>query len=64
MLGEQIVEFKGKITGQRVLDAEGPTMETSVSTSGVIKGTQVKENLTFVAKPISAGILHGKGEYL
>jgi hypothetical protein len=62
MLGEQIVEFKGKITGQRVLDAEGPTMETSVSTSGVIKGTQVKENLTFVAKPISAGILHGKGQ--
>jgi hypothetical protein len=28
MLGDQIAELKGKITGQRVLDVEGPTMET------------------------------------
>lgn len=30
MLGDQIAELKGKLTGQRVLDVEGPTMETSV----------------------------------
>ena len=38
MLGEQIAELKGKIIGQRVLDVEGPTIETSVSVSGSIKG--------------------------
>ena len=30
MLGEQVSEFNGNITNQRVLDVEGPTMETSV----------------------------------
>jgi hypothetical protein len=34
MLGEQIAELKGKIIGQRVLDIEGPTIETSVAASG------------------------------
>jgi hypothetical protein len=36
MLGEKIAEYKGKIIGQRVLDVEGPTMETSVSASGAL----------------------------
>jgi hypothetical protein len=61
MLGEQIAELKGKMMGQRVLDSEGPTMETSISTRGNVKGTQVNETLTFVARPTSAGVLHGKG---
>ena len=39
MLGDQIAELKGKITGQRVLDVEGPTMETSVSIEGSFRGT-------------------------
>ena len=47
MLGEQYAELKGKATGQRVLDIEGPTMETSVSVSGTMKGIQVQELLTF-----------------
>jgi hypothetical protein len=62
MLGDQIAELKGKIITQRVLDAQGPTMETSVSASGSIKRTQVNETLTFMAKPTSAGILHGVGQ--
>jgi hypothetical protein len=64
MLGEQIAELKGKIIGQRVLDVEGPTIETSVSVSGIIKGTQVKETLTFEGRPTttSKGVLHGKGK--
>jgi hypothetical protein len=64
MLGEQIAESKGKIIGQRVLDVEGPTIETSVSVSGSMKGTQVKETLTFEGKPTtttSKGVLYGKG---
>jgi hypothetical protein len=64
MLGEQSAELKGKIIGQRVLDVEGPTIETSVSVSGSIKGTQVKETLTFEGRPTttSKGVLHGKGK--
>ena len=64
MLGEQIAELKGKIIGQRVLDVEGPTIEISVSVSGSIKGTQVKETLTFEGRPTttSKGVLHGKGK--
>ncbi len=63
MLGEQIQELKGKVIGQRVVDVEPPTMETSVSSSGSIKGTQVTEILTFVGRPTitSKGVLHGKG---
>ena len=61
MLGEQITELKGKTTGRRVLDAEGPIIETSVSASGSARRTQVNESITYVAKPVSSGVLHGKG---
>jgi len=62
MLGEIIGEYRGKVIGQRVLDVEGPTMETSVSASGSVKGTQVTYNITYVGRPTSAGVLHGKGQ--
>jgi hypothetical protein len=61
MLGEQIGELKGKIMGQRVLDSEGPRMETTLSSTGSVRGTNVKETVTFVGSPTSAGVLHGKG---
>jgi len=61
MLGEQIAELKGKITGQRVLDSEG-AMETSISARGSVRGTHVSENLTFVARPTSTGVLQGEGQ--
>lgn len=62
MIGEQIGELKGKITGQRILDVEGPTAETSVSASGSLKGVQIRETLTFVGRPTTAnGVIHGKG---
>jgi hypothetical protein len=61
MLGEQIAELKGKITGQRVLDSEGPSMETSFSSTGSFRGTVVKEMDTFVGRPSSPGVLHGEG---
>jgi hypothetical protein len=51
MLGEQYAELKGKATGQRVLDIEGPTMETSVVASGTMRGIQIQEMLTFVGVP-------------
>jgi hypothetical protein len=63
MLGEQYAELKGKVTSQRVLDVEGPTIETSVSTSGTMKGVQVQEMITFIGTPTSErGVLHGVGK--
>jgi hypothetical protein len=55
MLGEQIAELKGKMTGQRVLDSEG-AMETSISARGSVRGTQVSENLTYVYKCLQSSI--------
>ncbi len=62
MLGEQIADLKGKIISQRVLDAEGPTMETSVSFTGNIRNVPVRQNVTFVGRPTSQGVLSGKGQ--
>jgi hypothetical protein len=62
MLGDQITDMKGKVTGQRVLDAQGPTVETSVSATGSAKGIKINEMLTYVGKPSSPGVLHGKGQ--
>jgi hypothetical protein len=63
MLGEQYAELKGTTTGQRVLDIEGPTIETSVSVSGTMKGIQVQEILTFVGTPTAEkGVIHGIGK--
>jgi hypothetical protein len=65
MLGEQIEELRGKITTQRVLSVEPPTIETSVSSSGTIRGIQVTQLLTFVGRPKRSeeekGVIHGKG---
>jgi hypothetical protein len=63
MLGEQFAELKGKITGQRILDTEGPRIETSVSISGTMKGVQIQEMITFNGTPtIDKGVLHGVGK--
>ena len=37
--------------------------KTTISASGGnVKGTQVRETLTFKGRPISAGVLHGVGQ--
>jgi hypothetical protein len=73
MLGEQIKEIKGKITGQRVVEVEPLTMEISVSSSRNIREIQVNEILTFVGNPAATTtssegqdgggevVIHGKG---
>jgi hypothetical protein len=61
MLGEQIKELKGKIIGQRVLDAKG-TMETSISAKGSAKGVQIDGPVTFISRPSAQGVLHGKAQ--
>jgi hypothetical protein len=60
MLGEKIVQ--GKVISQRVIYAEGPTMETTLSQSGNAKEMQVNETVTFVGRPTSSpGVLFAKG---
>ena len=61
MLGEQIAELKGKIIGQRVLDAEGPKLETTISAKRNVKGTQVVDTLNFISRLSTEGLVHGKG---
>ena len=62
MLGELIGETTGKMSGQRVIDLEGPTVETNVSSMGTLNGVQVTETLTFVSGPTSEGVIHGIGK--
>lgn len=62
MLGEPIGEIKGKISYQKVLDVEGPKMETTVSAGGYFKGIEITAALTYVASPSSEGVLHGVGK--
>lgn len=62
MLGEKIADLKGKIIGQRVLEAEGPTMETSLSLTGSIRGIPATETVTVVGRPASPGVIHGEAQ--
>jgi hypothetical protein len=62
MLGEQIIEFKGKVTGQRVLEVESPATETSLTQTGIVNGTQVSDMATFVGRPTSSGVFRGVGK--
>ena len=51
MLGELIYEQKGKISGYRVLDTEGPTIETTITGTGIINGIEVTYIVTYWSKP-------------
>ena len=41
MLGDIIYEQKGKISGYRVLDTEGPTIETAITCMSIINRIEV-----------------------
>jgi hypothetical protein len=63
MLGKQISERKGKVTGQRVVSTVGPLIESTISTNGSFKGMPVKGTVTFVSRPTSAaGVLYDEGK--
>jgi hypothetical protein len=51
MLGDIIYEQKGKISGYRVLDTEGPTIETTITGTGIINGIEVTDIVTYWSKP-------------
>jgi hypothetical protein len=64
MLGNQIGEDKGKVTGQRVLDANGPKIEVSFSATGRYVGIDITNAVTYWSIPVAANVLYGEGQGL
>jgi hypothetical protein len=64
MLGDQIYEGKGKITGTRVLDVDVPKMENSYMVQSKLKGIEVTETGTFTATMRSDGAQYGEDKAL
>ena len=64
MLGDIIYEQKGKISSYRVLDTEGPTMETTIAGNGLINGIEVTEIVTYWSKPSESDrkTFHAEGQ--
>jgi hypothetical protein len=61
-LGEQIEESRGKITGQRVLNAKGvPKIETSFVMEGNYRRTPCTDIGTYTST-LREGVLHGQGQ--
>ena len=61
MLGKQIMELQGKIIGQRVIDVDGPTMETTLNQNGKLNDMQINETVSYISRPNPSGVLHAKG---
>ncbi len=62
MLGDLFYEGKGKITSKRVLDLEGPKIESSYSLEGKMSGIEVVEIGTFTSTPVSEGVYFIEGK--
>jgi hypothetical protein len=62
MLGERVGEENGRITLQRVLDAEGPKIETSFSASGTYRTIDVTDLGTYWTLQRTDGSLYGEGQ--
>lgn len=62
MLGEKLGEFRGKVTGQRVLPSEGssPKIETSFEIGGTVLGVEVTMMGTYWSMVRSDGTLYGE----
>jgi hypothetical protein len=60
MLGEQIYEAKGQITGSRVLDAEQFKMEYSYMIEGRLRGIEVMETGTYWSIPRAGEAVYGE----
>src|SRR6516225_130904 len=62
MLGDQIAEETGKVTGFRVVDASGPQAEVSIQTKGKILGTDYQGRATYTSEVQPGGFLFGEGQ--
>ncbi len=62
MLGDQISEETGKVTGFRVLDAAGPKVEISFRTTGKLVGVDYTGRGTYWSQMQPGGFLYGEGQ--
>src|SRR5438445_13880859 len=62
MLGDQIAEETGKVTGFRVLDAAGPKVEVSIQTKGKILGSDYQGRASYTSEIQPGGFLFGQGQ--
>jgi hypothetical protein len=62
MLGDLFYEAKGRITSKRVLDLEGPKIESSYFLEGKMREIEVVEIGTFTSIPISDGLFFIEGK--
>ena len=63
-LGELIVENRGKVTGQRVLNVAVPKMETSITLEGNYRGIPCTEVVTYTTEIREGGVMYGEGQGL
>jgi hypothetical protein len=64
-LGELIIEDRGKITGQRVLDVEGPKIESSFAMEGKYKGaegTNIGTYSSVLRQGEGGAVMYGEGQ--
>ncbi len=62
MLGDQISEETGKVTGFRVLDAAGPKVEISFRSAGKLLGVDYQGRGTYWSQMQPGGSLYGEGQ--
>ena len=64
MLGNIIYEQKCKISAYRILDTEGPTIETTITGTGIINGIDVTDIVTYWSKPSQSDLktFHAEGQ--
>lgn len=64
MLGEQLGQETGEITGMRVLPSEGngPRLEVSYQANGTMLGVEITDMGTYVSEVRPDGSLHGRGQ--
>jgi hypothetical protein len=62
MLGEQIGEERGKVSGYRVLSVEGPKVEVSFQATGNILGIEHTGMGTYWSVPKAGGFMYGEGQ--
>ena len=64
-LGDLIVEDRGNITGQRVLNVDGPKIESSFSMTGRYKGEEGCDMSTYFSnmrQGEGGGLMYGEGQ--
>lgn len=62
MLGDQIAEEAGKVTGFRLLSPAGPKAEVSIHTRGKVLGNDYEGRATYTSEMQPGGFLFGEGQ--